>query len=58
MKQLFLYYILERSGNHNVDYYVVDLSDFTSIRTFVEYFKVKEKSLDILINNAGKNIKT
>lgn len=45
--------IVEESGNKNIDLMQVDLSSFTSIRTFcTEYIKKYEK-LDFLIHNAA-----
>lgn len=41
------------SGNANVSAMKLDLASLDSVRKFVENFKAKEISLDVLINNAG-----
>ncbi len=45
--------IRSKSGNNNVDLALADLSDKSSIREFVEYFKQKYDSLHVLSNNAA-----
>ncbi|XP_069135785.1 retinol dehydrogenase 12-like [Argopecten irradians] len=45
--------IKEKTGNYNVDYQYLDLSDLTSVRKFAEHINGSEPRLDLLINNAG-----
>lgn len=45
--------IREKSGSQNVFVRELDLSSFESIRKFADGFEKEEKTLDILINNAG-----
>ncbi|XP_060064721.1 retinol dehydrogenase 12-like [Ylistrum balloti] len=45
--------IKDQTGNYNVDYQYLDLSDLTSVRKFAEHINGSEPRLDILINNAG-----
>lgn len=47
--------IKHRSHNMNVLFMEVDLANMRSIREFCKKFLQKEKRLDILINNAGKD---
>jgi len=41
------------TGNYNVVAYELDLSEISSIRSFVKIIKNREKNLHLLINNAG-----
>lgn len=43
--------IVQRTGNTNVVVQHLDVSMTSSVRTFVTWFKIHEKKLDILINN-------
>ena len=45
--------IKELSGNQNVDFYRVDLSDMSSVRHAATQINQRESHLHILINNAG-----
>ncbi|CAG5119819.1 unnamed protein product [Candidula unifasciata] len=45
--------IRKETENMNVYFLKLDLNSFKSIQEFVEKFKKKEKSLHVLINNAG-----
>ena len=44
---------VELSNQGLVDSYIADLSDMNDIRSLAELIKRKQKSLDVLINNAG-----
>ncbi|XP_061194620.1 retinol dehydrogenase 11-like [Saccostrea echinata] len=44
--------IVKLTGNTNVVYRELDVSQMSSVRAFVTSFKISEKKLDILINNA------
>ncbi|XP_033747486.1 retinol dehydrogenase 12-like [Pecten maximus] len=46
-------YIKDKTGNYNVDYQYLDLSDLNSVKRFAEHINGSEPRLDILINNAG-----
>ena len=41
------------TGLDNISYQLIDVSSFTSVKTFAENILRNEKSIDILINNAG-----
>lgn len=45
--------ILRRTGNHSVEYRVVELSSQKSIRRFASEFKEENRAINLLINNAG-----
>ncbi|CAL4064983.1 unnamed protein product [Meganyctiphanes norvegica] len=45
--------IISTTGNKNVEVQVIELSDFLSVRQFANHILKNEKSLDILLNNAG-----
>ena len=45
--------IRQRSGNDDVVFRQVDVSDLNSVRRFTEQILKEEDRLDILINNAG-----
>ncbi len=45
--------IIDRTGNHDVYLLIADLSSQKSIRKLAVEIKQREKSIDILINNAG-----
>lgn len=45
--------IIEKTGNKNIDIQLIDLADLSSVRKAAEELKVKFKTIDILINNAG-----
>ncbi len=45
--------IIEKTGNKNIDIQLIDLADLSSVKKAAEELKVKFKSIDILINNAG-----
>lgn len=45
--------IKQRSGNNNVDFIPLDLSDLNSIRKCSKDIKSKLSKLDVLMNNAG-----
>ena len=45
--------IRARSGNHNVDSFLADLSSQKEVRRLADEFKQKYKQLHVLINNAG-----
>ena len=47
--------LLGETGNAEVIYHQLDLSDTNSIREFASHIYNTEQRLDILINNAGKN---
>lgn len=47
--------VIKESGSSNVVVRKLDLASMKSIREFVEELKKEEKSLDVLVNNAGKN---
>ena len=46
--------VRRRSGNDNVVFIQVDVSDLNSVRSFAERILKEEDRLDILINNAGE----
>lgn len=43
--------IVQRTGNTDVVVQHLDVTMMSSIRSFVTWFKIHEKKLDILINN-------
>lgn len=45
--------IISSTGNKEVLVQVIELTDFSSVRKFADHILKTEKSLDILINNAG-----
>ncbi|RNA08951.1 retinol dehydrogenase 13-like [Brachionus plicatilis] len=45
--------IIQKSGNKQVDYELIDLSDLDSIKAFSRNIQSKIDQLDILVNNAG-----
>lgn len=45
--------IIKKSGNQQVDYQLIDLSDLDSVKDFAKNIHSKIDKLDILINNAG-----
>lgn len=50
-------HVLQESGNNQVVVMQLDLASFKSVRSFAETFLKTEPRLDILINNAGQDIK-
>ncbi|MCX7735408.1 MAG: SDR family oxidoreductase [Candidatus Kapabacteria bacterium] len=46
-------YIIEQSGNEDIDYFFCDLASLNSIKSFTKEFKEKYDKIDVLINNAG-----
>lgn len=45
--------IISKTGNKNIEYRVVDLASFDSIRQFVHEFEKENRSLHVLSNNAA-----
>ncbi len=45
--------VIARIPSASLDILLMDLSDLTSVRTFVEAFSARYSTLDVLINNAG-----
>ena len=45
--------VMKRVPSASLDILLLDLSDFASVRAFVEAFRVRHSKLDVLINNAG-----
>ena len=45
--------IKERANSENIELFIADLANQSSIRTMVEGFKKKHDKLHVLINNAG-----
>ena len=43
--------IRRETGNANIEFIPIDLSDLNSVRSFVEKFKHRHNRLDVLINN-------
>ena len=50
--------VIRRSGNPRVILKILDLASLESVRKFAEDVNKTESRLDILINNAGKNLDT
>ena len=50
--------VRQRSGNDDVVFRQVDVSDLNSVRRFTEQILKEEERLDILINNAGILLKS
>ena len=48
--------VIKRSGNQQVFLKSLDLASLESVRNFAEDVNRTESRLDILINNAGKNL--
>lgn len=46
-------YIIEKSGNSDIEYFFCDLASLKSISDFYKEFKEKYNKIDVLINNAG-----
>ena len=46
-------YIKEKSGNENVQFLLLDLASFTSVRKCAQTLLETEDKIDFLINNAG-----
>ena len=50
--------VIRRSGNPQVILKILDLASLESVRKFAQDVKKTESRIDILINNAGKNLDT
>ena len=50
--------VIRRSGNPRAILKILDLASLESVRKFAEDVNKTESRLDILINNAGKNLDT
>ena len=48
--------VIKRSGNQQVFLKMLDLASLESVRNFAEDVNRTEPRLDILLNNAGKNL--
>lgn len=46
-------YLIEKSGNTDINYFYCDLSSLNSISRFCSEFREKYDRIDVLINNAG-----
>lgn len=46
--------ITSRTGNHQIDSLICDLTSMESVRRLAQDFKAKYQRLDVLINNAGE----